>query len=200
MTTNDDTELLAWAAAQNWSSFCQDVAAKGKRFGLSANQRAALVRMRAKTETATETSKPTVAPTGVPGFAQVVSILDHIDASGNKWPSFKLGTEAGRELKFYRMQHGTHAGKVGIAFGALKMGIIAKDGNWLPSHDAKAMDAAAKTDVWPVMNALRDDALAVLAENGKRLGTCACCGRALSNDESVARGIGPECWSKIAGA
>jgi len=30
-------------------------------------------------------------------------------------------------------------------------------------------------------------------------GKCGCCGRALTVPESIKRGIGPECWSRIAG-
>jgi hypothetical protein len=31
-------------------------------------------------------------------------------------------------------------------------------------------------------------------------GRCGCCGRALTVPESIARGIGPECWSKMGGS
>lgn len=31
---------------------------------------------------------------------------------------------------------------------------------------------------------------------GQEIGRCGCCGRTLTNDESRARGIGPDCWAK----
>ena len=34
----------------------------------------------------------------------------------------------------------------------------------------------------------------------RHMGKCGCCGRALTVPESLDRGIGPECWSRICGA
>jgi hypothetical protein len=200
-SNNDDHDLLAWAAKQTWSSFAMDVARKAETHGLSPNQRAALLRMRAKDQTARATTHETPAHDGIEGFAEVIRILDHIDASGNKWPSFKLTSEAGTVLKVYRMQKGQNAGSAGfkLAESGTNLGLISREGAWQPSALARAMDRQTKADIWPVIDALRNDALGALAANGKRLGICACCGRPLSNDESVARGIGPECWAKISG-
>jgi hypothetical protein len=62
---------------------------------------------------------------------------------------------------------------------------------------------------------LHNDSLPVLAWNyvGRKIwsgklpadadvmheGKCGCCGRALTHPESIERGIGPECWSRLAG-
>lgn len=33
----------------------------------------------------------------------------------------------------------------------------------------------------------------------RHVGKCACCGRSLTTPESLDRGIGPECWSRVSG-
>lgn len=203
-----DAALLAWAAQQTWSSFATDVAAKGRRFGLSERQRAALQGMKDKCDAkAAPTTKAAPAPANiVSGFGSALAMLDHIEASGNKWPKMFFSmksdvedTDEARRIKFYRYQHGQRTGQGGLMLGDAKLGIVDRGGNWHPSEDARVLDVETKRKVWNVMKLLRDDPATLFARNGKLLGTCACCGRPLSNDESVQIGIGPECRSKLGG-
>lgn len=54
-----------------------------------------------------------------------------------------------------------------------------------PTRDGKASGAT--------LLAIAADPLAAAIAYGNRTGRCACCGRKLSNDESITRGIGPIC-------
>lgn len=205
MTTyQDDEMLIAWARKQTWSDFAQSVADHGTRKGLTERQRSALVSMKDKFEG--RTPEPKTAPqTALSGFGEVVGMLDHIDASGNKWPAVRLSLKDDREddtedrrLKLFRYQHGQNMGSAGLKLEDQWLGNIdRRTGAWSPSPKAKNLDRDTKRRVWAVLQGLRDDPKTTFARNGKLLGTCACCGRPLSNDESVAIGIGPECREKL---
>jgi hypothetical protein len=52
---------------------------------------------------------------------------------------------------------------------------------------------------WALKHALTDRLLPV-GYKIHHVGKCGCCGRALTVPESIERGIGPECWSKLCGA
>lgn len=213
MTTpldHTDADLLTWAAQQTWSSFAQDVAAKGRRYGLTERQRAALEGMRAMPASTTPTAVKatgTAPSAAVPGFSTAIDMLGHIDASGNKWPKVFLSLksdvtddEEERRLKFYRYQNGDNMGSAGIRLDDVWLGNIDRStGSWAPTLKAQRLDPETKAKVWAVLKLLRDDPRTLFARNGKLLGTCACCGRPLSNDESVQIGIGPECRAKLGG-
>lgn len=64
-----------------------------------------------------------------------------------------------------------------------------KDGVYSPSRDATAADLT-------LVEETGRDPLALAVAYGRRTGNCACCGRTLSDPESVERGIGPICLSK----
>ena len=51
---------------------------------------------------------------------------------------------------------------------------------------------------WALKHALTDKMLPV-GYKIHHVGKCGCCGRALTVPESIERGIGPECWSKLNG-
>jgi hypothetical protein len=203
-TTSDDDALISWAASQTWSGFAVDVAAKARRFGgLTPRQREALLSMKAKLDARDAAASSPAPRQGVPGFAETIALLDHIDASGNKWPTVRLSLKASaddaddRRLKIARWQRGPHAGVAGIELEGAKLGVIDRSGVWTPSADARALPQETKRKVWAVLSALAADARGAFAANGKKLGVCACCSRPLSDQISVARGIGPECWEKL---
>ena len=62
---------------------------------------------------------------------------------------------------------------------------------------AHALPQPDKEQFGIALRKLREDAIGTLAEMGKALGFCMCCGQPLSNQESVDRGIGPDCWAKL---
>lgn len=54
-------------------------------------------------------------------------------------------------------------------------------------------------DIEPQLRAILDDPVAAMSEYGRLTGTCGRCGRALEDEESVARGLGSVCYSKLMG-
>jgi hypothetical protein len=81
-----------------------------------------------------------------------------------------------------------NAGSIYVKQDDLYLGKIA-DGKFTRSRDCGA-DIEAR-----IVAACADPAAAAEAY-GKRTGQCSCCGRALTNEESIARAIGPICASK----
>jgi len=81
-----------------------------------------------------------------------------------------------------------NAGSIYVKQDDLYLGKIS-DGKFTRSRDCNA-DIEAR-----IVAACADPAAAAEAY-GKRTGQCSCCGRALTNEESIARAIGPICASK----
>ena len=105
-------------------------------------------------------------------------------ASGLKFPklrlddfTFSLANAAGR-----------NAGAIYVKQDDLYLGKIA-DGKFTRSRDC---DAATEARIVAVCA----DPAAAATAYGKRTGQCSCCGRELTNEESIARAIGPICASK----
>jgi uncharacterized Zn finger protein (UPF0148 family) len=105
-------------------------------------------------------------------------------ASGLKFPklrlddfTFSLASAAGR-----------NAGAIYVKQDDLYLGKIA-DGKFTRSRDC---DAATEARIVAVCA----DPAAAATAYGKRTGQCSCCGRELTNEESIARAIGPICASK----
>lgn len=189
-------DLIGFLRGAKWSSFAQNLVRQYESGRpLSARQLEAARNMKAKCDAKAAPASQAAPAPALGGFATVTAIMEHISASGNKWPRVKLLTPAEREVT---MTYWAEGNLTNVRLDGVKLGPI-KGAEWTPNATARGLDRDVKADVWALMQALKADAAAVFAENGKRTGTCACCGRPLSNDESVARGIGPECWAKFAG-
>lgn len=51
-------------------------------------------------------------------------------------------------------------------------------------------------DYEPNLKAVLEDPAKAMIEYGRRIGACAYCGRSLTDEDSRARGIGPDCWEE----
>ena len=104
---------------------------------------------------------------------------------GIKRPKLRLG-----EFQFSRApDHGKNAGSIYVKKGDAYLGKVT-DSKFLASF---ACDAPTKEEVIAVA---ADPATAAKAY-GQRTGSCSCCGRELTNAESIALGIGPICASRF---
>jgi hypothetical protein len=81
--------------------------------------------------------------------------------------------------------HGANPGCLYVKLGTTYLGKIAY-GKFYPSRDC---DSATEDEVFEVCAEPLEAAVAY----GVKYGRCSCCGRELSNPESVALGIGPIC-------
>lgn len=137
------------------------------------------------------------------GFSPVVDLMHRIKDSGNDWPKVRLVIGDNQPLVL------TVAGPRARNPGAVNMtdgraygdnvyfGKITVDGTFQPSQASRNLDSVVKASLWSIMSRMRDgEAEQVFAEFGKRFGVCAICGRELTNETSVARGIGPVCYGR----
>ena len=85
---------------------------------------------------------------------------------------------------------GVNAGSLYLYRGEEYAGKITSGGQ---IHSALAPELA------PVLTAANADPVAAAREYGYRTGSCACCGRTLTDPVSVFGGIGPICLEKLAG-
>jgi len=133
------------------------------------------------------------------GFTPVVDLMHRIRDSGNAWPKVKLAfndnplvfTVAGDRARAPGAINLTDGG----SYGQNKWyGRINTDGRFTPAEAARNLSAGDKAELWAILDRLRTgDAEQVFAEYGKRFGVCCMCGRELTNESSVAAGIGPIC-------
>ena len=107
-------------------------------------------------------------------------------SNGLKWPKILLGdikispageTSANAGALYVKDMNNTYLGKV--------MG-----GKFMRSRDCGSEQAQVVVD-------LLNDPMRYAEAYGKRTGVCCCCGRELTNDESIERGIGPICAAKF---
>ena len=139
------------------------------------------------------------------GFTPVVALMTRIADSGNKFPRVRLDldgtplvlTMAGAKARIPGSVYLTDGGRYpnNTYFGA-----ITPDGAFKHTAATAKLDQAVKELLWTTLKRMRNgEAEAVFAENGKRLGKCCMCGRDLSDQASVERGIGPICAEKAFG-
>jgi hypothetical protein len=135
------------------------------------------------------------------GFSPVVSLMDRIVDSGNKFPRVRLAF-GDSDLPFVLTRSGAKSrvpGSVNLTDGKpygenVWYGKISPMGAFMPSSAAKSLPAPDKRSMWALMSRMRaGEAESVFAEFGKKFGVCCMCGRELTNPESVALGIGPVC-------
>jgi Family of unknown function (DUF6011) len=79
------------------------------------------------------------------------------------------------------------------------MGVLTDDGRVRLTKASKMGNESVSVRAWNyVATKLHADSLPPDADVLHE-GRCGCCGRALTVPESIERGIGPECWSKMVG-
>lgn len=134
-----------------------------------------------------------------------IGCMQHIRDSGNDWPvlSFELKDSLGRPVPL-RMKLSSDGNAVwfdrtGAGVAPQELASLKKGRSAFWRDGIKALEPGTKAAVWELLLGLAKDPLGELSRRGKDLGWCACCGRPLSNQESVDRGIGPDCWKRLHG-
>ena len=182
--------------AQEWSSFAAELLDRinGGR-ELSDGQERAVAGMRAKMEAreAKRTAEREAEAAQPPGFAKLVAAFE--SAAGSlKWPKLRLATTTGEPVAIGRAgENARYPHSLNVTDGAPYgqnqwYGRITTDGRAMLKRDVPE-------GVTDLLNRLEHDPKATLEVVGKQTGTCGCCGRELTNPDSVAAGIGPICAS-----
>lgn len=152
-------------------------------------------------------NNPTATDSRLTGFESIPEIMGRIFDSGNKFPKVRLAfgsddsplafTRAGDKARFPGSVNLTD----GRGFGNnVWYGRVTAEGDFQPSRNAANLPRESKAALWALLQRFKaGEAEMVFAEFGKRFGICCCCGRELTNPESVALGIGPICRGKAFG-
>lgn len=128
-----------------------------------------------------------------------IDAMNHIRASGREWPRIEGQLVSGLPIAMILSRDGKCAllcspQRGGATYAYLRWGDASK-GSWTKSAaDLKDPDRKA---LWAFALLLAADPLKALGDMGKHLGFCIMCSRPLSNDESVALGIGPDCRKRL---
>lgn len=173
-----------------WHQFAGSMMQAFQKWGnLTDNQavaaRSALHRVEAKrVERNTERAKENAGKTGEVDTTSIQAMFDTAHAAGLKFPKFRTDrlviSRAGDESKnpgaIYVKCDGAYVGKV-------------KGGMFMPVH-------AAPADIMALVREVAASPLAAAKVYGFATGTCSCCGRTLSDPQSIKAGIGPVCADK----
>lgn len=180
-------EYAFLVGAASWSSFAADMLQRTPTVsGLSDNQMAAVRRMMAKCAAKAEAKVERMAATSavVVDLAPVRTMFEAAVANGHKRPTYRAeglvinrapDTGANPGALYVKSEAGVYLGKV--------MGTTFK-----PVFGAEA--------TLSTLTAIAVNPLEAAVRYGRKTGKCACCGRELSNAESIRLGIGPICRDK----
>jgi Family of unknown function (DUF6011) len=176
-------EVAAWLTESAPSfEFAASLLEGVRKFGgLTPNQLAAAERAIAKRNEARAARAAREAAAPVVDIDRIARAFDAAQASGIKRPKLSLG-----DFRFsLAPSTGVNAGALYVKMGDVYLGKIA-GGKFSRSRDCTD---AQQNDIVAACS----DPFAAAVAHGKRTGSCSCCGRELTNPESIALGIGPIC-------
>lgn len=132
-------------------------------------------------------SAPTV------NVATILASLVRAREAGIRWPKLRMGSE---DVALIFSLAGENSRNPGAVY-------VKRDHDDVYLGKVVGTQFHASRDCTPsqsadVANVMADPAAAAVAY-GKRFGVCSCCGRDLTNAESIERGIGPICFEKYFG-
>ena len=182
-------EALKGTKKAQRDDFAQDLIRKHKRYGLTDNQKPWAHKLAAEA-----TGHLTDDSLRIEGFSHLV---DRFDQTGMERPKLRFGSVGPDGVRFSQTSGGSEPGSIVVTSDEAYQsntfyGRIHRDGEFegrgeVPEH------------VQDLLERLQDDPEAVMETaltDGQETGTCSCCGRKLTDPESVERGVGPVCASK----
>lgn len=180
-----------WLAnAGSWSQFYGDLHSKALQYGsLSEKQLACVVSGWAKQQArdaeraAAKAAREANAP--VIDLTRIRQLFNAAQESGLRKPALVIGS---LRLSLAPVS-GKNAGSLYVKDNGEYAGKIDGYGKFLAIREARA-------EVATELQTLAADPLAALTAHGHQTGQCSCCGRLLTNAESVQLGIGPICRAK----
>jgi hypothetical protein len=198
--TAEHADVIEWVVARiGRSSFAKSLAQGMAKYGsLTEGQVAAVRRIMAEDSDRAQTApKAAAAPyltvnvAGL-GFVSLGAALLKAKASGLKRPAitfeavtFKLAKDGGANT-------GSIYATSGKAYGSAYFGKISTGGAFQPARDCTP-------EIRATIAAICADPLGQIVAHGIKTGNCACCGRELTDEKSVALGIGPICFERYFG-
>ena len=187
-TMEQHGDLIKWLSDNvSWNDFARSLVDQfGKRGTLSDNQIAAATRMMNKTE-ATRAAKTEVRNSNAVEveLAKINKMFATAKANGLKKPALRIG-----DITIsIAPANGKNAGCLYVKDSGEYAGKITAVGEFFKVR-------AAREAIKGELQALALDPKGKAIEHGRKTGNCSCCGRELTNHESIQLGIGPICASK----
>lgn len=182
-------ELLQWMTDNaHWNDFAHDLLDRYRAKGeLTDNQLAAIYRTMEKcvARNAERQQRQEANAIESEGLTSLLKGFADAKANGLKRPSLRIG-----DLKFtVAPDTGRNAGHLYVKEGDQYLGKVTPEGKFLPVREATEAHREA-------VAAIGANPLAEAQMHGKETGQCSCCGRELTNPESIELGIGPICRDK----
>jgi hypothetical protein len=175
------------AGAELGYGFASDLHMALHKYGsLTENQLAACYRGIAKREQAQVARAAEMKAAPVVDLSPIKEMFDRAVANGYKKPAYRA---EGLTIK-RAPDHGRNAGALYVVIHDTD----AYQGKVMGGQFHKVRETEAST--LPALLAIAADPLGAAVRYGNKTGTCSCCGRPLSNAESVELGIGPICRAK----
>jgi hypothetical protein len=188
--------LVDWIAeTKDWNNFARSLRDSAVKYGkLTDGQLAAAIKsadkhFAKKEERAKAESKNAVA-INAEGLKPVMTAFDTAKSNGLKRPKMRLD---GFALSL-APAHGKNAGSIYVKNGDQYLGKISPEGQFVKPY---SLDAETAADIDAKLIELGNNPMEAAVAYGKRTGECSCCGRTLTNAESIERGIGPICAEKF---
>jgi len=186
--------VAAWIAdTQSWNNFAASLAQSVNRYGsLTANQiNAALKSAEKHAAKQVAQSKPVeTLHIAEAGLAPVLVAFNQAKESGLKRPKMRLD---GFELKL-APDHGKNAGHLYVMNGETYLGKITPEGDFVKPHSLAAELAA---DIDAKLALVGANVMEQAVAYGRRTGNCSCCGRPLTDKDSVHRAMGKVCATRF---
>jgi len=198
--TLEHADVIEWVMTRiARSSFAKSLAQGMAKYGsLTEGQVAAVRRIMAEdSDRAQMAPQPAAAASQAvsvagAGFVSLGAALLKAKASGLKRPAiifaavtFKLAKDGGANT-------GSIYASSGKAYASTYFGKISQAGTFQPARDCTP-------EIKATIAAICADPLGQIVAHGQKTGNCACCGRELTDADSVARGIGPVCFERYFG-
>lgn len=170
--------------ARDWNDFAASLCAQiGDHRPLSEKQIAAAERMMAKVAANRKAREAAKAAAPVIDLTKIMELVNTALESGYRTPRLRI-----HQLVISRApDNGRNAGHLYVKRDGEYAGKITPEGKWLP------VNRNDSSDTLELLQSLAADPRKALTEHGKKTGECACCGRTLTNGQSIELGIGPIC-------
>ena len=184
-------DVVAWWTANPNFEFANNLRAAQEKVGsLTDNQMAAVRKcidgQKARDEARAAERAARVVDVAGAGFDRLLTAFATASRNGLKHPALVFDAVCFKPAKKYPGSLYVTAGK---AYGSDYYGRVDGSGKYDPTRNTPA-------EVVELVKAIGADPFAQAVAYGKRTGMCCCCGRELTNPESIELGIGPICRDK----
>lgn len=185
----DNAKAYAFLTANTWSSFYNSMLENLEQYGgLTTGQLTAVTNSMAKAEKKQVEfdKRPADVQFNETGLAALYTLFQNASDSGLKYPKLRILTV----VISVAPQSGKNSGCLYVKSDSSEyLGKITGEGKFLKVK-------ACGDDHIATLESIANDPLQAAQMHGHQTGNCSCCGRELTNPESVQLGIGPICRGK----